>query len=74
MNIGPPCLVLIDERAGGTVASASGLAIAGTVGLIVHARKRGLIPSAKAMFEQLLDRGFRVGAETIREALAQAGE
>ena len=69
-----PCLVLIDERAGRAVARELGIPHTGTVGLIVQAKRRGLGPSARTTFEQLLAKGFRVAAETIREALAQAGE
>jgi len=74
VNVGAPCLVLIDERAGRAVATELGIAIAGTVGLIVQAKKRGLIPSARALFAELLKKEFRVGAEMIREALVQVGE
>jgi predicted nucleic acid-binding protein len=74
VNIGVPCLLLIDERAGRAVAAELGIAVAGTVGFIVHARKRALIPSARAIFANLLEKDFRVGAEFIREALLQAGE
>jgi len=69
-----PCLVLIDERAGRAVAKELGLPHVGTVGLIVQAERRGLIPSARALFEQLLARDFRVSAGLIRAALEQVGE
>jgi predicted nucleic acid-binding protein len=74
MQIGVPCLVLIDERVGRATARELGIPLSGTLGLIVQARKRGLIPSARAAFEQLLERDFRVATEMIREALAQVGE
>jgi len=74
INLGVPCLVLIDERAGRAVAKELGVAMAGTVGLIVLAKKRGLIPSARAAFAELLEKDFRIGAEMIRAALVQAGE
>jgi predicted nucleic acid-binding protein len=50
-----------------------GIALSGTLGLIVQARRRGLIPSARAAFEQLLERDFRIAAEMIREALGAGG-
>ena len=71
---GASCLVLIDERAGRAVAKESGIAHTGTVGLILQAKKRGLVKSARSAFEQLLAKDFRVSAGLIREALAQAGE
>lgn len=73
-HYGGPCLVLIDERAGRAVAKASGIAHAGTVGLLVHAKQRGFIQSAKTAFEQLLAKDFRVSAQLIKDALVQAGE
>jgi predicted nucleic acid-binding protein len=69
-----PCLVLIDERAGRAVAKELGVAHVGTVGLIVQAKKRGFVPAARALFERLFAQDFRVSAELINEALAQAGE
>lgn len=74
IGLGVPCLVLIDERIGRAVAKEWGIAHTGTVGLIVQAKRRGLVPSAKGIFEELLANGFRVAAELIREALAQVGE
>jgi len=65
---------LIDERTGRAVARELGITHTGTVGLIVQAKKRRLVPSARRIFEQLLAKDFRVAAEMIREALAQAGE
>lgn len=69
-----PCLVLIDERAGRAVARDLGIAHAGTLGLIVQAKKRGLVPAAKTLFERLFAQDFRVSAKLINEALAQASE
>lgn len=69
-----PCLVLIDERVGRTVAKEMGIAHTGTVGLILQAKKRGPIPAARTLFEQLFAHDFRVSAGLISEALAQAGE
>jgi predicted nucleic acid-binding protein len=74
VQVGVPCLVLIDERLGRTVARELGIAVAGTVGLVVQAKRRGLVPSAKILFEQLLEQGFRVSADMIREALVLAEE
>ena len=71
---GAPCLVLIDERAGRTVAREMGIAHTGTVGLILQAKKRGLIPVVRTLFEQLFAQDFRVSAGLISEALVQAGE
>lgn len=74
VNLGGPNLLLIDERAGRAVARELGFAVTGTVGIIVAARRRLLIPAAKPVFEQLLARDFRVSAELIRAALSECGE
>jgi predicted nucleic acid-binding protein len=71
---GPPCLVLIDERAGRLVAKEAGIAHTGTIGLMLQAKNRGLVPAIRPLFEQLLASGFRISAELIEAALDQAGE
>ena len=67
-------LVLIDERAGRALAHELGLAHTGTVGVIVQAKRRGMIASSRAFFEALLAHEFRVSAAMIRAALEQTGE
>lgn len=74
VNLRVPCLLLIDERAGRAVARELGFAVTGTVGIIVAARRRALIPAVRPVFEQLLDRNFRISAELIRAALSECGE
>ena len=69
-----PCLVLIDERAGRAVAAEYGIAHTGTVGVILQAKKRALIPSARTVFAELLTQDFRIAAGLMREALARVGE
>jgi len=73
-NLRVPCLLLIDERAGRAVARELGFPVVGTVGIIVAARRRAFIPTARTVFEQLLDRDFRISAELIRAALSECGE
>ena len=73
-HLGARCLVLIDERVGRAIARELRIAYTGTVGVIVQAKKRGFILSARTLFQQLLAQQFRVSVELIREALVQAGE
>ena len=40
----------------------------------LQAKRRSLVPSARTIFEQLLEKDFRIAPDMIREALAQAGE
>lgn len=74
IHLSAPCLVLIDERAGRAIARQLGIPHTGTVGLILQAKRRSLVPSARTIFEQLLEKDFRIAPDMIREALAQAGE
>jgi predicted nucleic acid-binding protein len=69
-----PALVLIDERAGRSIALEHGLRVAGTAALIGMARTRGLIPSAKAVFARLHASDFRISAEVIATILRRVGE
>jgi predicted nucleic acid-binding protein len=74
VNLRQPCLILRDERAGRAVARELGFPVTGTAGVILAAKRRGLIPAVKPVFEQLLRKDFRLSAELIRAVLAEAGE
>lgn len=69
-----PCLVIIDETVGRAVASELGLTVTGVVGVIIAARRRGLIASAKNVFEALLQHDFRLADTLIDAALRSLGE
>lgn len=69
-----PCLLLMDDRAGRSVATEVGLHIAGTAAVIGMAKARGLIPSARAVFSQLHTSDFRISAEVIDTVLRRVGE
>ena len=64
----------MDDRAGRVTAVEQGLRVAGTAAIVAMAKQRRLIPSARTIFEQLLQMDFRLSAEVIRAALEAAGE
>jgi len=66
--------VLMDDRKGRRVASARGLNVIGTVGLLLRAKSGGLIPSVKSPLETLGAAGIRVSGPLQAEALRIAGE
>lgn len=71
---GGPVLILMDERAGRAVATEHGLQVAGTAAAIGMAKQHGLIGSARAAFETLLQGDFRLSPEVIRAVLQRVGE
>ncbi|OOC11097.1 MULTISPECIES: DUF3368 domain-containing protein [Thioalkalivibrio] len=69
-----PALVLMDERMGRALALEAGIRVAGTAAVIGMARRQGLIPSARAVFERLHQSEFRIAADVIRTVLDRVGE
>jgi predicted nucleic acid-binding protein len=67
-------LLLMDERAGRALALEHGLQVAGTAAVIGMAKKKGLIPSAKAVFATLHASDFRISRAVITTVLAKVGE
>jgi len=67
-------LLLIDERAGRSIACEFGLNVAGTAAVIGMAKARGLIPSARDVFAQLHASDFRITASVIETVLERVGE
>ena len=66
--------VLIDDMHGRTVASTLKLKVIGTVGVLVLARQRGLIPRLKPLLENLVASGHHLSEALVQEALRRVGE
>ncbi|MYA09547.1 MAG: DUF3368 domain-containing protein [Holophagales bacterium] len=64
-----PVLVLLDDRLARREARAAGLNVAGTAAIVGLARRRGLIESARDVFERLLHSDFRIAPEIVRAVL-----
>ncbi len=67
-------LVLMDDRLGRREAKSLGITVAGTAAIITMAARRGLITSARTVFDRLLASDFRIAPSVIRAALDSAGE
>lgn len=67
-------LLVMDERAGRAVAKEKGLHVIGTAAIIGLAKKQGLIPSARAIFEVLHASDFRISAAVIQQVLISVNE
>ena len=66
--------VLIDEKLGRAVAEGLHLSVIGTVGVLLVARRRGLIQAVKPLLEELSASGHHLSTALIQEALLQVGE
>lgn len=67
-------LLIMDERAGRAVAKEKGLRVIGTAAIIGLAKKQGLIPSARVIFEVLHRSDFRISAAVINQILVSVNE
>ena len=68
------CLVLMDEPLGRAHARVHGIAVTGLAGVLLAAKRAGLIPSVGPFLERLERSDFRLSEEVIRTVLEQAGE
>lgn len=67
-------VVLVDERRGRACAADMGLAVVGTLGLLVRAREVGLLERVRPLTDALLASGYFLAQPLIDRALAVVGE
>lgn len=65
---------VVDDLAARKFAKAFGIALCGTIGVIVIAKKAGIIPDAKPLLNRLIDVDFRIDDRLYQTALRLAGE
>lgn len=68
------CGVLMDDKAGRSMAANAGVPVIGTVGVLVLAKRRNMIPLVAPLLEELAASGYFLGAEIITAALSASGE
>ena len=73
LEISDSTLILDDQQAR-RVAERLGLMVTGTLGVLVRAKLKGLIPSIRPMIEKMRQTNFRLSEKVETEALGQAGE
>lgn len=67
--------LLIDERLGRRVAVNDGLKLRGLLGILIHAKQRGMIPILKPILDRLINQaGFRVSQALYARTLQEVGE
>ncbi|MFL6194382.1 MAG: DUF3368 domain-containing protein [Thermoanaerobaculia bacterium] len=68
-------LVLLDERRARRIAEqAYGFRVKGSAGILVAAKRAGLIPSVRPLLEQMKARGYYLSERLVGRAIEEAGE
>ena len=67
----PGWTVILDDAAARKCARSFGLQLKGTLAVVILARQHGVIPSATDVLRSLLNVGFRLDENAIREALSR---
>jgi predicted nucleic acid-binding protein len=70
----PDAIVVVDDGAARREAAALGLRLVGTVGVLVLARQKGLVPAIAPLLDTLVQLGFRLDHGVRAKALRLTGE
>ena len=65
---------ILDDLAARRCAAALGVPVRGTLGIVLVARQRGLIPAARPVVESMRQAGMYLADAVIDRALALVGE
>ena len=65
---------IVDDLAARRCAAALGLPVGGTLGLVLTAKRRGIIPAARPVVERLRQVGRYLSDHVMQQALALVGE
>ncbi len=68
------CQALIDDLAGRRCASALNIPVTGTLGIVLRAKRKGLLTAARPVLEDLLRGGMYLNRSVLDTALALVGE
>ncbi len=66
--------VVLDERLGRKVAAQCGLCVTGTLGILLRAKRAGILSRLSPCVERMRQAGIRIAAPIVQSVLAEAGE
>lgn len=69
-----PCRVVLDDLEARRCAKSFDIPVIGTLGVVLRAKRLGLIPKARPVIEQLLRHDFYLSPTLIEMGLARVGE
>jgi len=69
-----PSRAIIDDLAGRRCAAALGISVVGTLGVVLRARRHGVISAARPVIEDLVAAGMYLSREVLDRALDLVGE
>jgi uncharacterized protein len=67
-------LILLDERRGRAVAERLGLPVAGSLTVLLEAKRQGHVPLIASVLDQMITQGRRISPRLRDEVLRRAGE
>jgi predicted nucleic acid-binding protein len=70
----PALIAVLDDRRARQAAQAFGLRVTGTLGILVRARRTGLIAAMEPVIAAMRSIGFYASDAVVREVLASVGE
>ena len=70
----PDCTVILDDYKARRIAKQLGINLTGTIGVIVKAKLKGIIPSIKPFLEKIKQTDFRLSSDIEFIALKEAQE
>ena len=65
---------VLDDGEARAATKACSVLLVGSLGIILRARKAGLIPAARLLVEKLIESGSYLAADLVRQALHKVGE
>ena len=66
--------VVLDDRAARRCTACHGLAVIGSLGVVLRSKQRGLLDEAKPWITRLLEAGMFVDGKLLEQALDAVGE